>query len=75
MQESMNNIAFGFIIVGAALSLGRDYWSAMSMKLYSKIKKRAYDERLAKAVAIYLMLTGMIFTIIGLLGMFNVIKY
>lgn len=75
MQETVNKIALGLILAGSILSLGRDYWSKLIAMLYARIKKQEQDPKLKQVFGMYFMLTGMIFTIIGLLGMFNIIRF
>jgi len=75
MQETVNKIALGLIVAGSILSLGRDYWSRLMAMLYARIKQQEQDPKLKQVFAMYFMLTGMIFTIIGLLGMFNIITF
>ncbi len=75
MQDHINKIAFGLIIGGALLSLGRDFWTPVVVKLYTKISGRSEDSRLRPVLTLYLMLTGMILTVVGLLGLFNILKF
>ncbi len=74
MSQEVSPLALALIIVGAFLSLGREYLTALYIKIYAWRTKRQPDGRLPAGVRTYLMLTGMIFTIIGLLGLFGLIR-
>ena len=75
MPQESSPLALALIIVGALLSLGREYLTVLYIKIYAWRTKRQPDKRLSAGVRTYLMLTGMIFTIIGLLGMFGLIRF
>lgn len=73
MQQDPNPIALGLIIVGALMSLGRDQLAVVYTNIYMKIKNKKADPRMKKAIALYLMMSGMALTIGGLLIMFDVV--
>ncbi|MCD4813269.1 hypothetical protein K8S19_06205 [bacterium] len=75
MNHDPSPVAFGLVVMGALFSLGREMIAKGYIRMYRWIKKKETDNRLQKGVEIYLMMTGMIFTIVGLLGMFNVIRF
>ncbi len=75
MPQESNTLALALIIVGALLSLGREYLTTWYIKIYAWRTKRQPAERLPAGVRTYLMLTGMVFTIIGLLGLFGLIHF
>jgi len=74
MNQEPNSIAFALIVMGAFFSLGREYLARVYVKLHGWLKKKQLDERLLRGVQTYLMFTGMIFTIIGLLGLMGVLS-
>lgn len=75
MKEVVNQTGLALIFVGAILSLGRAFWSRLIVGVYQRFKGGLDKQRLETTVAVYLMLTGMMFTIAGLLGLFNIISY
>ncbi len=75
MPQETSTLALALIIVGALLSLGREYLTAWYIKIYTWRTKRQPDERLSSGVRTYLMLTGMVFTLVGLLGLFGLLHF
>ena len=75
MPQEADPLALALIIVGAVLSLGREYLTNLYIKIYYWRTKRQPDKRLPAGVRTYLMLTGMVFTIIGLLSLFGLIRF
>jgi hypothetical protein len=76
MNQELNSVAFGLIVMGAFFSLGREVLSKVYLRLHGWLtKKKEGTERLQKGVQTYFMLTGMIFTVVGLLSFFGVLSF
>lgn len=70
-----NNTALGLIIVGALLSLMRELLTKWYLALYRWLRKQEPNPRLGPLFQLYLMLTGMMLTVGGLLWLFQVVKF
>ncbi len=73
MEQNSNQVAFGLIVVGAFFSFTREYLAKYYVRLHGWLTKQETDQRLVVAVRTYLMLIGMLFTIVGLLALLGVI--
>ncbi len=74
MPSETNNTALGLIIVGALLSLMRELITKWYLALYQWLRKKPPNPRLGPLFQMYLMLTGMMLTVMGLLWLFGVVK-
>jgi hypothetical protein len=75
MPTETNNTALGLIVVGALLSLMRELLTKWYLALYRWWRKKEPSPRLAPVFQMYLMLTGMMLTVMGLLWLLGVVKF
>lgn len=75
MPSEANHTALGLIIVGALLSLMRELLTTWYLNLYRWLRKSEPNPRLGPLFQMYLMLTGMMLTIMGLLWLFGIVKF
>jgi hypothetical protein len=72
--ESAQNIGFVLIVVGSIFSFGRDYLSNLYVRLHAWLKKRPLNEKLVPAVRLYLMMTGSVFILAGVLKLLGIFR-
>ncbi|MEW6516637.1 MAG: hypothetical protein AB1439_07040 [candidate division FCPU426 bacterium] len=70
-----NNTALGLIVVGALLSLLREPMSKGYLWLYRRLRKQEPSPRLGPMFQMYLMLTGMMLTIGGLVWFLGAMRH
>lgn len=73
MNQEPNAVAFGLIVVGAFFSFTREFMAKYYVRFYGWLTKRETNPRLVVAVQTYLMLIGMMFSIVGLLALLGII--
>ncbi|MBN1595088.1 hypothetical protein JW933_04090 [candidate division FCPU426 bacterium] len=65
--------ALTLLVVGAFFSLSREYLAKWYVRIYGWLRKQKTDMRLEKGVQVYFMLTGMFFTVLGILGWLGIL--
>ena len=73
--DAAQNTGFVLIVIGSILSFGRNYLSRFYILFHGWLRKQAPNERLKPAVTLYLMMTGTLFTIFGVLELLGILKW
>jgi len=63
------------IVIGSLMSFGREYLSEVYVRLHGWLRKQTPPARVKPAVTLYLMITGMVLTVLGVLRMLGVLRW
>ncbi len=74
-MENSNPLALTIILIGALMGFGRDVLTTFYLWVYKQWRKQDAPARLGVGVRLYLVMTSIIFTMVGLLGLLGIWKY
>ncbi len=75
MTDTTNPLALALVIIGAIMGFGREPLSKFYLWLFNRVRKQEPDARLLAAVQLYLVFTSLIFSVAGVLGLLNIIRF
>jgi hypothetical protein len=74
MEQTTSPLALTLVILGAIMSFGREPLTRGYLKLFTWLWRREPAPNLPNVLRLYLVFTGMIFTLAGLLGLLGIWK-
>jgi hypothetical protein len=73
-MENASPVAFTLVVVGAAMGFGREWFTRWYAWVFTRLRRQDPHPRLVAIMRLYLVFTGMIFTVMGMLGLLGIIK-
>lgn len=74
-MENASPLALTLIVIGAMMGFGREWLITGYLWVYKKIRGQEPPARLGAGVKLYLVMMSLIFTMVGLMGMFGIWQY
>jgi uncharacterized membrane protein len=74
-MEHTNPLALTIIVIGALMGFGREWLVRWYLWIFKKTRHREPPPRLEAGIKLYLVMMSLIFTMVGLMGVFGIWKY
>jgi hypothetical protein len=73
-MDNPSPIAFTLVVLGAAMGFGREWFTKLYVWIFTRLRKEQPHPRLVAIMRLYLVFTGMIFTVMGILGLLGIVR-